>query len=406
MNAERDRTKEPNPNDFRRGHTGLIDLASPQDDYRSLRDTCPVTVSNGIAFFTRYQDIDAALRDPGTFRSKNRGNVGHRRPTVPMDIDPPEHRRHRRILDPMFSPREMTRYEDQFRALTHELIDSFADQDGCDFAADFAVPLPSMMFLRLLGLPPEDLDLLLELKNAVMLPPSEGDVAGHMASMGQRLTDYFEDYLARRGDYRSDDIISRLLDSQSGVDGLTHEEVVDILYMITLAGLDTVTSSLECMIHYLAEHPEQRRLIVEDPSLIPSALEELLRWETPNLMVVRSLPEGVTVGGVELEAGTPVALIIGSANTDEEAFERPEVVDFERAPNRHIAFGKGIHRCLGSHLARIELRIALTEFHRRIPDYELEPGTELVWNGVAIRSVPELPIRFLAPVARTAAHPR
>ena len=183
-----------------------------------------------------------------------------------------------------------------------------------------------------------------------MRPPSEGDIPAHMAASGQRIYDYFERYLAERGDARGEDVISRILDAEVEGERLTHDEVVDILYLFTLAGLDTVTASLECFIVYLARHPEQRRMIVENPSLIASAVEELLRWESPVIFSARAAAIDVTVRGFEITAGTPVAVCIASANTDEEAFDRADVVDFTREPNRHVAFGRGIHRCLGSHL--------------------------------------------------------
>jgi cytochrome P450 len=387
-------TTAPNPNDYRRGGVRLFDIADPQPDFRRMRDTCPVTVSSGIAFLTKHADVEAALRNPEVFASKGRGNVGNTRPRIPVDIDPPEHRRYRRILDPLFSPREMARFEPDFTALTNRLLDGFADRGRCDFATEFAEPLPSLMFLQLLGLPLEDLHLLLGLKDAVMRPPSDGDVAAHMAASGQRIYDYFEDHLAKRSTARGNDVISRIIDADVDGEQLTHEEVVDILYMFTLAGLDTVTASLECFIAYLATHPDQRRLIVDDPGLMPSAVEELLRWESPVLFSARAAASDVTVRGFEIKAGTPVAVLLASANTDEEAFERADVVDLAREPNRHIAFGRGIHRCLGSHLARLELRVALTEFHRRIPDYAIEHGVELAWQGPAIRAVPALPLTF------------
>ena len=394
METQADGTTRPNPNDYRKAQTNLIDPNCPQASFQALRDRCPAFVSEGIAYLTLHEDVESALRDPEVFGSRNRGVVGNVRPRIPVDIDPPEHHRYRRILDPLFAPREVARFEPEFAALANRLIDVFIDRGRCDFVSDFAVPLPSLMFLSLLGLPLEDLPVLLELNDAVMRPPSDGDVAQQLADSGRRIYEYFEDHLSRRGDHRGHDVISRILDAEHEGEVLTHDEVVDILYMFVLAGLDTVTSSLDCFVAYLAQHPEQRRRLVADPGLIPTAVEELLRWESPVSFSARNATREVTVSGCEIKKGMPVAIMLGSANTDERAVDHPDVVDFTRNPNRHMAFGRGIHRCLGSHLARLELKVALAVLHRRIPEYEIESGTTLEWRSISIRSLARLPLVF------------
>ena len=163
-----------------------------------------------------------------------------------------------------------------------------------------------------------------------------------------------------------------------------------------IAGLDTVTDSLDCFFVYLAQHPDHRHQLVEQPDVLPRAIEELLRWETPVPGVARVAMQDVEVGGCPINKGERVSPLLGAANTDPAEFPDPELVDFRRNPNRHRAFGGGPHRCLGSHLARMELRVAMREFHRRIPDYEIKPGTELTYTA-ALRSVESLPLIF--PVA-------
>ncbi|BDB42646.1 hypothetical protein IWGMT90018_30920 [Mycobacterium kiyosense] len=179
---------------------------------------------------------------------------------------------------------------------------------------------------------------------------------------------------------------------------LSREELLDICFLFLIAGLDTVTDSLDCFFVYLARHPEHRHQLVEQPDILPHAVEELLRWETPVPGVVRIAMQDVEVGGCPISKGERVSPLLGAANTDPAEFPDPELVDFARSPNRHRAFGGGPHRCLGSHLARMELRVALREFHRRIPDYEIPPGTELK-NTAALRSVEALPLTF-APTQR------
>ena len=173
---------------------------------------------------------------------------------------------------------------------------------------------------------------------------------------------------------------------------LSRDEMLDICFLFLIAGLDTVTDSLDCFFVYLARHPEHRRLLIEQPDIVPGAIEELLRWETPVPGVARIALQDVEVGGCPISKGERVSPLLGAANTDPDEFADPDVVDFARSPNRHRAFGGGPHRCLGSHLARLELRVALREFHRRIPDYEIAPGTELKYTS-ALRSVESLPLR-------------
>ena len=164
-------------------------------------------------------------------------------------------------------------------------------------------------------------------------------------------------------------------------------------YLFLIAGLDTVTDSLDCFFALLAQEPEHRRLLVDDESVIPSAVEELLRWESPVPAVPRRTVQDVEIAGCPIKAGEQVMLLIGSANTDHDAHPGLDSLDLTRSPNPHLAFGGGVHRCLGSHLARLELRVALREFHRIIPDYELAPGTELEYTP-GLRSLHTLPLVF------------
>jgi cytochrome P450 len=164
-------------------------------------------------------------------------------------------------------------------------------------------------------------------------------------------------------------------------------------HLLLLGGLDTVTATLDCAIVYLARHPERRRLLVDDAAVTAGAIEELLRAETPVMIVPRVVKQDCTIDGVDIRAGDHATLCIGAANGDDAEFERSDDVDFARTPNRHLAFGGGPHRCLGSHLARMELRVALEEFHRRIPEYHLAAGTEVHYSP-GIRQAETLPLVF------------
>ncbi|OBK10422.1 cytochrome P450 [Mycobacterium asiaticum] len=384
----------------------MMGLAEPQPMYRALRESAPVLRSPQAVVLSRLADIEMALKRTDLFSSNmDAVDLGNLRPLIPLQIDPPDHAKYRRILDPLFTPREMARREPQVTALVNQMVDRFADRGECDFHAEFAVPLPCTVFLQLLGLPLRDLDKLLEWKDGVIRPEGTTDWDGrHAASapVALQIYEYFgqaiEDHIANpRDDVLSAMIAADLKDPDGGAPKkLTREELLDICFLFLIAGLDTVTDSLDCFFVYLARHPEHRHQLVEQPDILPHAIEELLRWETPVPGVARVAMQDVEVGGCPINKGDRVSPLLGAANTDPAEFPDPELVDFARNPNRHRAFGGGPHRCLGSHLARMELRVALREFHRRIPDYEIPTGTELKYTA-ALRSVEALPLTF--PVA-------
>lgn len=375
-------------------------LAEPQPMYKALRETSPVFRSPQAVVLSRLADIEMALKHTELFSSNmDAVDLGNVRPLIPLQIDPPEHAKYRRILDPLFTPREMARREPGVAELVNEMIDSFADRGECDFHTEFAVPLPCTVFLQLLGLPLDDLDRFLVWKDGVIRPAGDSGVARrHESSAGvaQQIYEYFDRAIDDHIASPRDDVLSAMIATNFKDDAgqpLSRDELLDICFLFLIAGLDTVTDSLDCFFVYLARHPDHRHQLVEQPDVLPSAVEELLRWETPVPGVARVAVQDVEVGGCPINKGERVSPLLGAANTDPAEFPDPELVDFTRNPNRHRAFGGGPHRCLGSHLARMELRVALREFHRRIPDYEIRPGTELAYTA-ALRSVESLPLVF------------
>lgn len=375
-------------------------LEQPQPMYKALRESSPVFRSpNAVVVLSRLADIEMALKRSDLFSSNMDAiDLGNIRPLIPLQIDPPEHAKYRRILDPLFTPREMARREPAVTALVNEIIDRFAGRGECDFHAEFAVPLPCTVFLQLLGLPLEDLNKFLVWKDGVIRPEGAQGYQQHgeaAAPMARQIYDYFERAIDDHIASPRDDVLSALIAANVEGRPLSREEVLDICFLFLIAGLDTVTDSLDCFFVYLARNPEQRRLLVEQPDILPSAIEELLRWETPVPGIARVAIQDVEVGGCPISKGERVSPLLGAANTDPAEFPDPELVDFRRNPNRHRAFGGGPHRCLGSHLARLELRVALREFHARIPDYEIPDGVQLAYTG-GLRSVESLPLRFPA----------
>jgi cytochrome P450 len=377
----------------------VADLASSDDPRaitRMLREQ-PVHKMDEFSLVTRRAHIEDALRKSAQFCwSEVPMELGNVRPLIPLMVDPPLHVKYRRILDPLFAPKKMAQLEGEVMALVDELVDKFSGRGSCDFHEEFAVPLPCTVFLRLMGLPHADLDRFLAWKDDIIRPPglTMDDQRPYRAKAGQGVYEYFDaEVKRRRKSEPTGDLLSQIMAGE--VDGvrLTDEEVLDICFLFIIAGLDTVTDSLDCFFAYLAQEPEQRRLIAEDESVIPSAVEELLRWESPVPAVPRVATEDVEFDGCPVHAGEQVMLLLGSANTDDSAHPGVDTVDLRRNPNPHLAFGGGVHRCLGSHLARVELRVALREFHRRIPDYHIKPGTVLQYTP-GLRSLTTLPLEF------------
>ena len=374
--------------------------ANPQPYYRRAQASGTVVAGTFGPQVVRRSAVEYALQHPEEFSSAMEAvDLGQSVPLLPLQVDPPDHRKYRRLLDPIFAPRQMNALEPDIARLVNERIDGFIDRGRCEFADELAVPLPSSVFLRLVGLPLSQLDLFLSMKDGI-LRPSGTDLEEVQASQkvaARQIEEYFAEAVRERqkGLGKQDDLLSLFLSAEVEGQRLTVDEIVGICFLFILAGLDTVTDSLECFFAYLAQHPEQRARIVEDPSLIPSTVEELLRWESPVTTVSRTTTADLELGGCPISKGSTVGIIIGAANIDEEALPDAFTVDLERNPNKHLAFGGGIHRCLGSHLARLELRIALREWHLRIPDYSLAPGTELIYQP-GLRQIEKLPLVFAA----------
>jgi cytochrome P450 len=317
---------------------------------------------------------------------------------IPQQIDPPAQTRYRKLLDPLFSRRRSLRLEPEVRRQANVLIDKFIDDGGCEFNSSFAIPLPCSFFLSLFGLPYEDLDLFLDMKDGIIRPHAKTQDLEEMVKIrkdaGSSINEYFEKQLdAREGKPRGDDLLDAFLSFELDGEKLTRNEILDICFLTLIAGLDTVTATLGCDVAFLAANPDHRARLVDDPALIPNAVEELLRWETPVTAVPRKLKQDVTVGGVEMKEGEIVTLLLGAANLDERQFSSADKVDFDREKNRHIAFGGGAHRCLGSHLARMELRVALEQWHRRVPDYRIKTGETPTYTP-GIREVQYLPLEW------------
>jgi cytochrome P450 len=371
----------------------------PHPAYRQLREQCPVAKGDlgghDVVLLSRYEDVLFALRHPEAFSSQSGLGLGEQ-PLLPLEVDPPVHTGYRRILNPRFVPREIEKLAPAVRLRVGELLDAVVDRGSCDFHEDVATPLPSSIFLALMGLPHDDLPMFLQWRDNTIRPDvAPGDVEGAArirAETAHAISVYFRARIAERRAEPDDSLLSTVV--HATIDGrpLDEAELLGICHLMLIGGLDTVTATLDCMVAHLAAHPEQRQLLVDDPSRIPAAVEELLRWLSPVMVVPRAAAQDITLHDIEIKQGDGVTLVLGAANDDDAEFEA-DTVDLGREPNKHLAFGGGHHLCLGAHLARMELRIALEELHARIPAYRLAPGAEVHFS-TGIRQAHSLPLEW------------
>jgi cytochrome P450 len=362
--------------------------AEPQPMYVERAATCPVIDNpNGTITLLRMEDILAVNRSHDVEQASK--YLGSNRKAIPLGLDGPEHTKYRRLLDPVFTARRIAGLEPNIRKLANELIDGFIDDGEANVNVRWCQPLPSTIFISILGLPLEDLESFMRFKNMTLgigIPrdatPEQRMVLRNEAV--EWLQSYFNDSLDARdasGD-PGDDMIGWLMTTEVEGERLTRENILDILGLLMIAGLDTVAASLACMLSYFARHADDRARLLADPSMWPDVVEELMRFESPVTDGGRiALTDLVLPSGARIPAGTTMNISWSAANVDPDYFPDPLTVDFARKPNPHIAFASGFHRCLGSHLARMELRVALEAFHRRIPDYEIKPGVELEYSG-------------------------
>ncbi|MEZ7240686.1 cytochrome P450 [Rhodococcus sp. GXMU-t2271] len=359
------------------------------------------TAHGGHWIVTRYKEVHEVLRNPETFSSypNNLVNAGDGK-FLPLELDPPEHTAYRVALQPLFSPNRMKALTGQIRAVVNELIDDFAGDGEAEFISAFAHELPTRVFLALMDWPLEDAPMFTEATDiALMGKPgaSEEESAQARAEAAQQMFGYFQKIVDERRADPGDDVTSTLIHTEIELaDGkrlLTDEELTRMFFLLLIAGLHTVQGSLAWAIIHLVNRPDQRAALIADDGLIPTAVEEILRIEAAVVMGRRATRD-VELGGARIKEGDQLIVMLCSANRDADEFDDPDTLDLERTPNRHLSFGAGPHRCLGSHLARLELSIALEELHRRIPDYELVESDPPVLHATQVRGCLRLPIKF------------
>ncbi|MBF6277465.1 MULTISPECIES: cytochrome P450 [Nocardia] len=385
-------------------------LAFPEDTVQDraaeLAGKGPVvysTAHGGHWIVTRYKEIHEVFRDPETFSSYPNNLVtttaGFGK-FIPIELDPPEHTGYRLALQPLFSPNRMKALEDDIRAVINELIDGFAGTGTSEFIADFAHELPTRIFLALMDWPLADGPMFTHATDVLLtgIPGATEEESNQARGEAAfKMLAYFQNIIDDRRANPRDDVTTQIIHTEVALeDGtrlLTDEELNRMFFLLLIAGLHTVQGSLAWSIIHLSHNEEQREQIIADESLIPSAVEEILRIEAA-VVPGRRATRTTELGGVTIAEGDQLILMLCSANRDSDEFDDPNELLLDRTPNRHLSFGAGAHRCLGSHLARIELRLALEEIHRRIPDYRLVESDPPVMHASQVRGCARLPITF------------
>ena len=342
--------------------------------WKTVRDAGPVVYMDGWYYLTRREDVLTALRDPNTFSSKKAFDaLGSPLPLVPISFDPPEHTRFRKILQPFFSPHTLKDMLPSLQKQAISIVEAAAATHECDVMADIAIPYPSQVFLTLFGLPLKDRDRLIAWKDNVIALSELPSMEGADLTPAVELVTYVSEAINERRQHPGNDLLSQVL---TGDDPLDDAEAIGLSFLFVLAGLDTVTASMGFALLELARNPELRRTLRENSEEIRVFVEEIVRLEPPAPIVPRVTTREVTIGGVILPPDTGVRLCLAAINRDESDAISANQVVMDGKVHPHWGFGGGPHRCLGSHLARMELNLIVEEWLKRVPEFDLAPGCE------------------------------
>ncbi|TCM19562.1 cytochrome P450 [Novosphingobium sp. PhB165] len=375
-------------------------LASPHDFMAALHDKQPpiyydVSPMGNMWHFTRHEDALFGLRHPEIFSNEG-ATPFPRDPSdyfyfIPIEIDPPHHRKYRNIVDPVFSPQGVLKLEGLIRKRANDLIDEIeakvAAGGSCEFTEDFGRPLPVAVFLDIMGLPQDMRDTFVSWAMELLHSNDRAIMGGAM----QKITAYLKEAIAEKQANPDDGVVSRIAHAQ--VDGalMSEKEIFGFVCFLFIAGLDTVFATLNNIWAWLAENPEKRQEIIDRPQDIDKIVEELLRrWSVT--FSGRVLDKDHEMRGVQLKKGDRVTFILPACNFDPEVFPDPLTVDFDRPRKTILAFTVGVHSCMGGHLARLEVKIALQEWLKRIPNFELKPGTRIEYRPGGVIGPEEVPL--------------
>ena len=390
-------------------------LANPYPLYHQLRTEDPVHWSDALGcwLITRFDDVVSALRDHGRFSSNRMSSFMGQLPEAAQDeaqplrdylskfiglLDPPDHTRIRKLVHKAFEPNVVQRMRPWIQKIVDDLLDEVHQQGRMDVIRDLAYPLPVTVIARIIGLPEEDRAQFKKWSDDIVAFLGSGHAMPDRAEIAQRsmfeFTDYYRDIMAERRRNPKDDLISVLLAAEEDGEKLTEQELLATCVTLLAGGHETTTNLIGNGILALLRHPDELRKLKDDPSLVESAAEELLRYDTPIQRAERRAAEDIELRGSHIEKDQRVFLVVGAANRDPLEFPDPDRLDICREPNPHVAFGFGIHYCVGAPLARMEAPIAINAVLRRMPNMQLT-GDTLDWHeNLAIRGVKSLPVTF------------
>jgi hypothetical protein len=370
---------------------------NPYPIWDELRQKCPIAHTDrfmGVYFLSRYEDVRTVAHDAEHFSSR-RVAVREGRPPVmpapPITSDPPAHSAQKKLLLPAFTPDAIRRYEPQTRAICRERFEHIAGRRSCDGAIDYAQEIPVRVIATMLGVPPQSGNLFRRwIHEALELGITDRNA---MERAIAEMHAFFAAEIAERRKMPRDDLISYLAEARIDGRKLDDEHISGTLRLLLIAGIDTTWSMIGSCLWHLANHPDDRKRLVAEPALIPTAVEEFLRAYAPATLA-REIVKETEINGCHFKEGEMVMLSFPAANRDPAMFPDAGRVVLDRSPNRHAAFGLGIHRCLGSHLARMEITVALHEWLAKIPDFVMVPGAKVKWSAGPVRGPRTLPLVF------------
>lgn len=363
--------------------------------------------ADGNWYLTSTEAVRFAHRNPKIFSSARAfESLGSPIPLIPLAVDRPDHKKYRKILDPMLAPRVIDDMEDALRQQARDLISEFAGNGRCNVVDDLARLYPTQVFLTLAGMPLEDRDKFITWEEKIIdnsLVAAGGEPKPEVYGAAAELVTYLQQFIEQKRCAQGDDLLSKIL-KLDGDDAWANEEILGLCFLFVLAGLDTVSAAIGFVFLHLARRPDLRQQLTDAPSQIPVFIEEVLRLELPAPTTPRVTTEQVELCGQTIPEGAMVYLCLATVNRDPLLFENPNEIDMQRSKQGHLTFGGGIHRCLGSHLARRELLLVVEEFLRQIPEFELDAGAdpEIQWPSGTLH-LKSLPIVF--PKSEQGAHP-
>jgi cytochrome P450 len=383
--------------------------SNPYEIWDDLRQRCPIAHTErrgGAILPTRYDDVAAIAYDTEHFSSRDTSVLPSPEGASllvapPITSDPPFHTDARRILLPFFSPKEVAKLENKTRSICEELLNDIETKAGgnphyvADAAGDYAQHIPVRVIAHMLGIPESDEARFTDWAVRIFQDGQEDNEIVRTAI--REILAFFGEEVARRREERSEDLISFLLDAELDGGPLTEKHVLGTCFLLLMAGIDTTWSSIGASIWHLAVTPADRDRLVAEPELLPTAVEEFLRAYAPVTMA-REVVAETEINGCPMHVGDKVLLNFPAGNRDPEKFDRPDEVLIDREQNRHFAFGIGIHRCLGSNVARMEMQVALEMWLERFPQFSLAPGADVRWGGAQVRGPRAVPVVLRAPM--------